>query len=313
MPVVASTAYSTAGEVMDLVRSLLNDIDFPFTTGIITPTGAVRDSNVVTITTTAAHGLTPGQRVTIGSVTDGSFNGTFVIDTVPSPTTFTYAQTGAGASSGNGTVELLSTGDVFTDTVLLPFTNLAYRKIQRRLGRAGNQNLTAQVDLVLIATDTYFGDTVSGLGSSALPTDFLAPRRLWERQSGSDQKFSEIAYTDALSDREQSSILGEYTWREDLILFVGSTENRDVRTLYQRALANLTGRDSQVMIRGALDAVAFLCATLAANSKGGQADPVWAANYDECYAELKSTETIFRQQRPARRIPYGGRRMRSLL
>src|SRR5437879_12886135 len=57
------------------------------------PTGAVRSSNAVTITTTAAHGFVAGQSVVIAGVTDTSFNGTFTIATVPSTTTFTYAQT----------------------------------------------------------------------------------------------------------------------------------------------------------------------------------------------------------------------------
>ena len=71
---------------------------------IVSGNGAVRAGNVVTITTTSAHGLSPGQSVTIAGVSDTSFNGTFTITTVPSTTTFTYAQTGADATSGGGTV-----------------------------------------------------------------------------------------------------------------------------------------------------------------------------------------------------------------
>jgi DNA-binding beta-propeller fold protein YncE len=66
--------------------------------------GAVRASNVVTITTTAAHGFSVGQSVTVQGVTDTSFLGTFVIQSVPSPTTLTYNQTGSDASSGGGTI-----------------------------------------------------------------------------------------------------------------------------------------------------------------------------------------------------------------
>src|SRR5713226_7152874 len=66
--------------------------------------GAVRTANVVTITTTSPHGLGTGQSVTIAGVSDSSFNGTFTIASVPSTTTFTYAQTGSNATSGGGTV-----------------------------------------------------------------------------------------------------------------------------------------------------------------------------------------------------------------
>jgi hypothetical protein len=71
---------------------------------IASSNGAVRSANVVTITTTSAHGLSAGQTVTVSGVSDASFDGTFVIARVPSATTFTYAQTGADASSGSGTV-----------------------------------------------------------------------------------------------------------------------------------------------------------------------------------------------------------------
>ncbi len=66
------------------------------------PTGTSRASNVVTITTTTTHGLQVGQPVLITGVADASFNGTFSVTTVPSSTSFTYAQTGANATSGGG-------------------------------------------------------------------------------------------------------------------------------------------------------------------------------------------------------------------
>src|SRR6266566_768570 len=64
------------------------------------PTGAVRSNNAVTITTTAAHNPYPGASVLIAGVVDTSFNGTFVVQSVPSPTTLTYQQLGAASNSG---------------------------------------------------------------------------------------------------------------------------------------------------------------------------------------------------------------------
>lgn len=70
------------------------------------PTGAVRSNNVATITTTTAHGYAQGQTVLIaGAVIDPTFGGTFLITSVPSATTFTYANPGSAMSSGgDGTV-----------------------------------------------------------------------------------------------------------------------------------------------------------------------------------------------------------------
>lgn len=71
------------------------------------PGGAVRATNVVTITTTAAHGFQKGQKVTVAVTTVVGatvFDGTFVIATVASTTTFTYVQTAADDTGGAGTV-----------------------------------------------------------------------------------------------------------------------------------------------------------------------------------------------------------------
>jgi hypothetical protein len=65
--------------------------------------GASRTSNVVTITTTAAHNFSVGQAVTVAGVADATFNGTFTIVSVPTTTTFTYAQTGTNGTSQSGT------------------------------------------------------------------------------------------------------------------------------------------------------------------------------------------------------------------
>ena len=68
--------------------------------------GASRNgaTGVVTITTSSPHALNIGQTITVSGVTDASFNGTFTISDVPSSTTLTYAQAGASATSGSGTV-----------------------------------------------------------------------------------------------------------------------------------------------------------------------------------------------------------------
>ena len=68
--------------------------------------GASRNvaTGIVTITTNSPHGLNIGQSITIDGMTDISFNGTFTIQDVPNATTLTYAQAGAAATSGSGTV-----------------------------------------------------------------------------------------------------------------------------------------------------------------------------------------------------------------
>lgn len=307
MPVVGSTAYATAGAVMDLVRSLLNDVDFPFSTNIITPTGAVRASNVVTITTSAAHGLVVGQRVTVASVTDSTFNGTFVIASVPTATTFTYAQALGNASSGNGTVEVINPGDVFTDTILLPFVNKAYRKVQYRMLKKGSKSLTSEVTLTLTAGSTSFTDT----GSPPLPTDFLAPRELQEKPSG-NQRFMSMSPIDVLPDQPQAAALQVWSWREEGLWFIGSTLDVDVLIRYFRSLPDAVSRDSQLLIRGCLDPVADVTAKLAAGAKDANLGSIAYLDglFEQDMHEMLNVQSLSGQYSPARRIPYGGRRRR---
>jgi hypothetical protein len=55
-------------------------------------------TNVVTLTTAAAHGFTTGKRVTIAGV-GAPFNGVYTITGTPTTTTFTYAKTNANITS----------------------------------------------------------------------------------------------------------------------------------------------------------------------------------------------------------------------
>lgn len=70
------------------------------------PSGAVRSSNIVTIATNSAHGFVVGQKVTIANADNSTLNGTFLILSTPTPTTFTYAQAGENVNSGYGTASV---------------------------------------------------------------------------------------------------------------------------------------------------------------------------------------------------------------
>jgi hypothetical protein len=85
-------------------------------------TGAVRDENVVTITTDAAHGAVVGDLVRIAGVHGGTFDGTFPVASVPTAMTLTYAQTAADETSGGGTCTIEAT---VPDRDLEPVSHLA--------------------------------------------------------------------------------------------------------------------------------------------------------------------------------------------
>ena len=69
----------------------------------LTDGGFVRAANVTTVTTSAAHGYSVGQKVEITSVNGGlnkSFNGAFTISATPTSRTFQYSNAGT-ATTGN--------------------------------------------------------------------------------------------------------------------------------------------------------------------------------------------------------------------
>jgi hypothetical protein len=68
------------------------------------PNGASENGFLVTITTSAAHGLSVGQSATVAGVGVSGYNGTFPIVSVPSSTQFTYIVGSSGLpASGGGT------------------------------------------------------------------------------------------------------------------------------------------------------------------------------------------------------------------
>jgi hypothetical protein len=74
------------------------DVDKIFPEITVSITNKALTSNVATLTTSAAHGLSTGMEIVITGV-DATFNGTYAITGVPTTTTFTYAKTASNVAS----------------------------------------------------------------------------------------------------------------------------------------------------------------------------------------------------------------------
>jgi len=74
------------------------DVDKIFPAITVSINNKALTSNVATLTTTAAHGLSTGMQITISGV-DATFNGEYRITGVPTTTTFTYAKTATNVAS----------------------------------------------------------------------------------------------------------------------------------------------------------------------------------------------------------------------
>jgi hypothetical protein len=73
------------------------------------PGGAVRASNVVTLTTETPHGAAPGDEIELAGVGKGSFDGNFVAASAPTNVTVCYPQVGTNETSGGGQLTIEST------------------------------------------------------------------------------------------------------------------------------------------------------------------------------------------------------------
>lgn len=283
----------------------MNDADIPSVL-TIPQNGASRAGNIVTITTSSPHGLQIGSIVQVASVSDSSFNGSQTVLDVPSPTTFTYQQTGSTATSGNGTVSILIQGDWATDAVLLPFANKAYRKVQMRLSQGGSKTMTNDIVLSpsMPAGMTQLNDT----STPQLPSDFLAPRQLFERISGQQYFSGPMMQLDALPSRPQAAYNGVFSWFDETLNFVGALNAIDLRLRYFSGFPRLTDGTSQILIRDAIDCVASYTAFLAANSRNPGAGQIFLGMFNEDMSELKNAQVHARQYKAGRRRPNNSRR-----
>ena len=102
------------------------DVDKIYQAITISITNKALTTNVATLTTSVAHGLSVGMTITITDV-DATFNGTYRITTVPTTTTFTYAKVASNVTST--AVSPVGTG--VTDSVIhfIDYTSGTDRKV----------------------------------------------------------------------------------------------------------------------------------------------------------------------------------------
>lgn len=200
-------------------------------------------------------------------------------------------------------------GAVFSDAVLMPFLNSAYRALQRQLAEAGVSVLIAQVDLDLPLTNGVTPTELNDGSSPQLPTDLLAPHQLWEQATCSSDIFTPMEkITGGLPNFQPSSYLRMWEWRTDSIQLIGATQEITVRLRYEKSLPALVLGTDPIQIRSSLDPLGYAVAGMAARSRGAQA---LAADMLSL-AEAGAMELIERYVRPEqfkgrRRKPYGYR------
>jgi hypothetical protein len=207
-------------------------------------------------------------------------------------------------------------GNLFTDTVLLPYANSAYRKLQRTLGNAGGGGFI-QDDVLLVVTAVNAVDTslqVSITDATAppnqLPTDLLVPIKIWERASGSSDEFDEmvdLTRHGGLPSRAQSLNLSVWEWRADGVYFLGATQDTQIRLRYAKAYPDFTDATSAILIRNAQEAIAYATAALAGWSRGSPLAQKWDDAASDAIEDLVIGAVRREQQSSHRRRPFSAR------
>lgn len=203
-------------------------------------------------------------------------------------------------------------GAVFTDTLLMPLLNSAYRGLQRELAENGVSVLIEQqdLDLELDPTTGVTNVEISDASGPQLPSDCLMPHMLWERATPNTgdvfvpmEKFTSGGN---MLNLQPCTYLRLWEWREDKINLIGATQAITVRIRYEKVLPELTLGTDPIQIRSSTDPLAFATAALAARSRGARA----LAQDLLATAQMATENLIERYVRPEqikgrRRRPYG--------
>jgi len=208
-----------------------------------------------------------------------------------------------------------TSGAVFTDTLLMPLLNSAYRGLQRELAENGVSVLMEQqdIELDLVGTTGVTNTEISDVSSPQLPTDCLMPHVLWERATANTcdvfvpmEKFTSGG---SMLNLQPSAYMRLWEWREDKINLIGATQSITVRVRYEKVLATLTLGTDPVQIRSATDALGYATAALAARSRGARALAVDLLGAAQTAIENLINRYVRPEQTTGRRRkPYGYRR-----
>ncbi|HET9402519.1 MAG TPA: hypothetical protein VFO34_16360 [Candidatus Acidoferrales bacterium] len=207
-------------------------------------------------------------------------------------------------------------GNLFTDSVLLPYVNSAYRKAQRALAAAGQETFLVD-DVLLVVPAVAEVDSSQQVmindntaPPNQLPTDLLAPVSLWERPNGSADDFMpmvDVSARGGLPSLQQESTLRFWEWRQDGIWFIGATQDTQIRLRYQKAYPDFTDGTSVVLVRNSQEAMAYAGAAMAALARGSP----FAERFDGIAADALEdliTATVRRDQEGGRRRrPFSSR------
>jgi hypothetical protein len=227
-------------------------------------------------------------------------------------------------------------GNLLADTqpYVFPMLNLAWRKLQDRLGNNAIESFPNEVILgsiavintavqqdpssqVYISFENYF-DGVNNSAGPVLPQDLEIPLKCWERASGQNALFIPMfSAGGGLPDRPKSSVFREWEWRDDRIYLTGAMQINDLRVRYKKFIVdpvpqyNLpSSQAAPVSLLRCAVAMAYLVVEVFAASRGATVNDIFSAEKELAIKQLINNTTRKKQFSNYRRRPYSGRSQR---
>lgn len=219
-------------------------------------------------------------------------------------------------------------GNVLSDSqpYVYPMLNLAWRKLQDKLGNNAIESFpqeaillnvaampgTALLDLstqAMIDFDGYF-DGLNSNPTPILPQDLDIPIKLWERPSNQPGlQFTEMISISPLPSRQKLGNLLNWEWRDDALYFIGASQSVDIRLRYKKFMDDMGIDPSSTipLIRCAV-ALAYLVVEIFAESRGSVVSAKFTAQKDESIKQLINNTTRKKQHSGFRRQSYSRRR-----
>jgi hypothetical protein len=149
-------------------------------------------SNVATITTALAHGYSTGDTVSVDA-SDNTFDGTYVITSTPTTTTFTYAKVNTDITSASATGTIIAEGYLTID-------KWNFIQFGGSILAANNEN---KIQSYTLGQSSYFGDASPNAPVAeyiAVVRDFLVAANLDNGTSPNKLQWSDINdFTDWIS------------------------------------------------------------------------------------------------------------------
>jgi hypothetical protein len=261
-------------------------------------------------------------------------NVAYQVQQVTSATTLTLTVS-AGVQAAVAFVATIVTGDIFGDNqnYVLPTVILAWRKLQKKLADRGHPRLENEADIfnlpVITNLDpisqqwinwTGFFDGTNFNPQPNLPSDFISPLRLWERQSTypATPNLNILRPMKLAPDALYSKVKGSWNrlwdWREDAIYFPGAILGMDLRIRYAAFLADLAPAggpvgfgSTPVPIMRSADALAYYSASLVVEPRGGVLSASFDMKGDMALDQITNAFAKLQQRTSYSRRPWGAR------